>query len=182
MYKYDAALSYESESQDFVREISDILTAEGWNVFFALDRRKELLSKNLKSELYQIYQNDSLVKVLFITDKYLQSQYTMLEKRRSLSSVRENAERLIVVNFIGENLPKELKPFVYLEGNNFPDDIAFWISERIKELKTGKLATKKEDMKRIAEGQSINIVSNKGGCIFRDNAHLSDVSFENFGR
>lgn len=52
MYKYDAALSYESESQDFVREISDILTAEGWNVFFALDRRKELLSKNLKSELY----------------------------------------------------------------------------------------------------------------------------------
>lgn len=33
MYKYDVALSYESESEDFVREVSDILTAEGWNVF-----------------------------------------------------------------------------------------------------------------------------------------------------
>lgn len=183
MYKYDAALSYESESQDFVKEISDILTAEGWNIFFALDRRKELLSKNLKSELYRIYQNDSLVKVLFVTDKYLRSQYTMLEERRALSSARENPEKLIVVNFIGENLPKELKPFVYLEGNNFPDEIAFWISERIKELKTGKVITKKdEDVKRIVEGQSINIISNNGGYIFGDNAHLSNVSFKNFGR
>lgn len=183
MYKYDAALSYESESQDFVREISDILTAEGWNVFFALDRRKELLSKNLKSELYQIYQNDSLVKVLFVTDKYLQSEYTMLEKRRSLSSACENAERLIVVNFMGEKLPKELKPFVYLEGNSFPDEIAFWVSERIKALKTGKLVMKKEeDAKRIAERQSINIVTNNGGYIFGDNANLSNVSFENFRR
>ena len=93
MYKYDVALSYESESEDFVREVSDILTAEGWNVFFALDRRKELLSKNLKSELYRIYQNDSLVKVLFVTDKYLRSQYTMLEERRALSSACENTER-----------------------------------------------------------------------------------------
>lgn len=183
MYKYDVALSYESESQDFIREISDILTAQGWNVFFALDRRKELLSKNLKSELYQIYQNDSLVRVLFVTDKYLQSQYTMLEKRRSLSSARENAERLIVVNFIGEKLPKELKPFVYLEGNNFPDEIAFWVSERIKELKTGKLVIKKEeDVKTTAESQSINIVTNNGGYIFGDNANLNNVSFSNSGR
>lgn len=90
---------------------------------------------------------------------------------------------MIVVNFIGENLPKELKPFVYLEGNNFPDEIAFWISERIKELKIGKVITKKdEDVKRIAEGQSINIISNNGGCIFGDNANLSNVNFKNFGR
>lgn len=182
MYKYDVALSYESESQDFVKEVSDILTAEGWNVFFALDRRKELLSKNLKSELYRIYQNDSLVKVLFVTDKYLKSQYTMLEERRALSSVRENPERLIVVNFVGEDLPKELKPFVYLESSNFPDEIAFWISERVKELKTGKLVTEKENEKKVASQQSINIVSNNGGYIFGDNAHLSNVNFKNFGR
>lgn len=182
MYKYDVALSYESESQDFVKEVSDILTAEGWNVFFALDRRKELLSKNLKSELYRIYQNDSLVKVLFVTDKYLKSQYTMLEERRALSSVRENPERLIVVNFVGEDLPKELKPFVYLESSNFPDEIAFWISERVKELKTGKLVTEKENEKKVASQQSINIVSNNGGYIFGDNAHLSNVNFKNLGR
>ena len=150
--------------------------------FFALDRRKELLSKNLKSELYRIYQNDSLVKVLFVTDKYLKSQYTMLEERRALSSARENIERLIVVNFIGENLPKELKPFVYLESNNFSDEIAFWISERVKELKTGKLVTEKENEKKVASQQSINIVSNNGGYIFGDNAHLNNVNFKNFGR
>lgn len=183
MYKYDVALSYESESQDFVKEVSDILTGEGWNVFFALDRRKELLSKNLKSELYQIYQNDSLIKVLFVTDKYLQSQYTMLEKRRALSSVRENVERLIVVNFIGEKLPKELKPYVYLESNNSSDEIAFWVSERIKELKTGNLDTKKEENeKKMTERKDKNNVISNSGYIFGDNSNFSNVSFNNLRR
>lgn len=187
MYKYDVALSYESESQNFVQEVFAILAKEKWNIFFAPDRKKELLSQNLKSELYQIYQNESLVKVLFVTDKYMQSQYTMLEKRRSLSSARENERRLIVVNFIGERLPEELEPFVYLEGDNFPDDIAFWISERIKELKAAEssqndIEDKRNEKKSIAEGTQINVVTNDGGIIFGNNADLNNVSFKGYGR
>ena len=61
MYKYDVALSYESESQNYVREVSTFLTADGWNVYFALEKKAEMLSQSLKSKLYQIYQNESLL-------------------------------------------------------------------------------------------------------------------------
>lgn len=187
MYKYDVALSYESELQDFVKEVSTILTAEGWNVYFALDCQREMLSENLKNKLYQIYQNESLVKVLFITDKYLQNQYTMLEKRRSLSSAHENERKLIVVNFIGERLPADLKSFVYLDGDNYPDDIAFWVGERIRELKAtvlhhddmGKTGNEK---KTVLEVRQINVVTNTEGVIFGDSANLSHVIFKGKGK
>lgn len=187
MYKYDVALSYESELQDFVKEVSAILTAEGWNVYFALNCQQEMLSQNLKSKLYQIYQNESLLKVLFVTDKYLQNQYTMLEKRRSLCSAHENERKLIVVNFIGERLPEDLKSFVYLDGSNYPDDIAFWVGDRIKELKA--TALHHDDMgktggerKTVSEAAHINVMTNEGGIIFGDNANLSHVNFMEKGK
>lgn len=187
MYKYDVALSYESGLQEFVKEVSAILTAEGWNVYFALDCQREMLSQNLKSKLYQIYQNESLVKVLFVTDKYLQSQYTMLEKRRSLSSAHENERKLIVVNFIGERLPEDLKPFVYLDGENYPDDIAFWVGERIRELKATVLhhddmGKTDNEKKTVSEATKINVMTNTGGIVFGDNANLRHVSFKGKGK
>ncbi|MBP3602519.1 MAG: toll/interleukin-1 receptor domain-containing protein [Lachnospiraceae bacterium] len=181
MYKYDAALSYESESQEFVKEVADYLRAEGWEVFFAPERKEEMLSEHLNSKLYQIYQKESLIKVLFVTEKYLESSYTMLEARRSLSSARENARRLIVVNFIGEKLPKELKSFVYIEGDNFSDEIAFLVSSRINELKAeNSAAEKKEEKRRVeAENQTCNVAINNSGYIFGDNAKLDHVHINN---
>lgn len=194
MYQYDVALSYESGLQDFVQEVASTLAGQGCKVFFAPDRQKEMLSANLKSKLYQVYQNESLVKVLFVTDEYLESEYTQLEMRRSVSSSREDTRRLIVVNFIGKKLPKELQPFVYLEGNSKPDDVVFWVDERVKELKAeentqAKRENRKEENKagkdiagngkedncKAAGGQKI--VYNQGGIVFGDNASLNHVDF-----
>lgn len=186
MHKYDVALSYESEKQDFVKEVSDFLTGAGRNVYFALDRKTEMLSHNLKSKLYQIYQNESLLDVLFVTEKYLQGQYTMLEERRALSCARENERRLIVVNFIGERLPDELKRFVYLEGSDSSDDVASWINERIDELKTTVLSQsdtgKAEEEKQTVVGSTQRNVEINTGIKFGDNANLKNVNFKGYGK
>lgn len=181
MYKYDVALSYESKSQDFVKEVAGFLRGEGWNVFFAPERKEELLSENLKSKLYQVYQNESLVKVLFVTKKYLHSQYTMLEARCSLNSVRDNSRRLIVVNFVQDGLPKELKPFVYLEGNSFSNDIAYLVSDRIKELKKQDMdaGSGKSGQKVQSQIETQNYCQNNSGIIFGDSANLNHVRFNN---
>lgn len=86
MYKYDIALSYEGESEKLVQEVADYLISEKLRVFFAPYYQRQMVSQNLKSELFQIYQNESLIKVLFVTKKYQQSQYTQIEKRRAVSS------------------------------------------------------------------------------------------------
>lgn len=186
MYKYDVALSYQSESQEFVRDVSVFLTADGWNVYFDLDRKEEMLSQNLKSKLYQIYQNESLLDVLFVTDKYLQSQYTMLEERRALCCARKNAKRVIVVNFMGERLPKELKEFVYLEGSDPSDEIAYRIGERIRELKKAIVSQNDIENTEIKKqtGSGLiqkNVVTNTG-IMFGNNANLKNVSFGRNGK
>lgn len=179
MYKYDAVLSYESKSYDFVKKIADYLESEDRKIFFAPDRQQEMLSENLNNKLYQTYQNESLVKVLFITEEYLHSQYTMLEARCSLRSAKNNARRLIVVNFIGEKLPDELKPFVYIEGDTAMDEIAFLVNERIAELKKDSSRHEQEKGEKRAEIKinNMSFSQNNTGIQTGDNANLSHIYF-----
>lgn len=187
MYKYDAALSYESASEDFVREVAGFLEEDGWNIFFAPQRKRELLSENLRRELYRIYHKESLVKALFVTDRYLESPYTMLEARRSLCSAGDNPRRLIVVNFIGARLPQELAPFVYLEGTDFSDRIASLISGRIAELK-GQQEQKADGQRQDGEKEdgvvgtcNYHVITGNTGIVIGNNAKINHVNFKGAG-
>lgn len=64
-YKFDVAVSYDSHCKKLVKEVVMYLKSEKFEVFFDEDERAELLSENLKARLYQIYQNESLMKVLY---------------------------------------------------------------------------------------------------------------------
>lgn len=165
MYQYDIAISYESEKEKFVQEVVDYLKGEKWQIFFAPYMKEELLSENLKSKLFQVYQNESLLKVLFVTKEYLKSEYTQLEARRSLSSVKDEPRRLIVVNFLGTKLPEVLKPYVYLEGDGCADEFAFLISNRVKELKKNIKGVDKESGNKELDVKNINFVANNKGIV-----------------
>lgn len=181
MYRYDVALSYESASRDLVRKVAGYLKSESWRVFFAEEEQQEMLSEPLREKLYQIYQRDSLVKVLFVTEKYLQSEYTMLEKRCSLRSTKNNARRLIVVNFMGKRLPEDLRDSVYLDGNIFADEIASFIGRRIAECRDQDAAdTERPTGQKAEDNDSFRIanVSVNNGIRIGDNANLRNVKFE----
>ncbi len=187
MYKYEIAVSYESESESYVKEVVDYLLREGWRVFFAPYRQDTMISGKLKPELYQIYQNESLVDVLFVTEKYLRSQYTQLEKRSALRCARTDGQRMIIVNFIEGDLPEELKEYVYVNGDLESDEVADIISKRVKQLTEKERAEKlsqenadrKNDLQKIvckyainegggtqvlAENVSIEVINNRGDC------------------
>ena len=59
------------------------------------------------------------MKVLMVTKEYLQGEWTSLEMRMSLNSTDGDRRRLIIINYMGEALPDELKVFVYLDGNKW---------------------------------------------------------------
>lgn len=183
MYKYDAALSYESASRDLVRRVAGYLKSESWRVFFAEEEQQEMLSEPLREKLYQIYQRDSLVKVLFVTERYLQSEYTMLEKRCSLRGIENNARRLIVVNFMGKKLPEDLRDSVYLDGNTFADEIASFIGRRIAECRDQDASdTERSTGQKMESGtgpQTSNVnVNINDGIQFGNHANLTNVNFK----
>ncbi len=199
MYKFDIALSYEGASEKLVQEVADFLIGGHLQVFYAPYYQKEMVSANLKSELFQIYQNESLVKVLFVTEKYLKSQYTQLEQRRALSSTKQEPKRLIIVNFVGKKLPEELKKYVYLNGSLPTDEIADFIIDRIRQLKIGisnaqtshspmadaqnirKDTTASAQTQSDAKGvtiKNVNVIENNNGVIFGDSAQIGNLTIK----
>lgn len=178
-YKYDVAVSYDAQSKELVKKVVTFLKSENFEVFFDIDRKSELLSENLEAKLYQVYQNESLVKVLFVTDKYLKNEYTLLEARRSFISAKDNHRRLIIINFMGKELPEPYSDFAYLDGSLPADEIAYAVGERIRELKKEcgsrvKAAESRPDTKIYIE--NINSIGKNDGIVAGNNASFRNIS------
>lgn len=176
-YEYDIAISYKSEMEETASKINDYLIMDGWNVFFAPDRQQELLSQKINQMLYGVYKNMSLLKVLLISENYLDSEWTSLEKRVSLESTKEDRMRLLIVNYTDRlTLPGELKELLYVNGNERKEDeIASLISHRLHILtqKNKDMETTSNNEQR-ASGVTIN---NERGIIAGDHAYIHNIKF-----
>ena len=178
MYKYDIAISYESNNRKYVKEVVEYLKSDGFTVFFDEDKKMELLSENLKTKLYQIYQNESLIKVLFVTEEYMKRPYTQLESRAALRSIKDNHRRLVVINFMDAHIPEEFKDYVYLKGDSSTDEIAYLISERVKEFKECNQESEAKQESTFRGFQNINIVETNQGIIAGNNVQLNHIHFK----
>lgn len=172
-YEYDIAISYKSEIAERAAKINDYLLADGWKVFFAPDKQQELLSEKIHQMLYGIYKNKSLMKVLLISESYLEGEWTSLEKRVSLESTKEDRKRLLIVNYTDQIvLPGELQTLQYLDGNKFKEDeIAALVTERLKKC---VVDIERGDNEKQNRDVSVKVVNN-GGIITGNNAHFGNI-------
>lgn len=178
-YKYDIAISYQSEIEETASKIAGYLEVEGVNVFYAPERQKELMSEKLNEVLYDIYKNQSLVRLLLVSDGYLASEWTELERRVSRGEEKGDQRRRIVVDYTNkQKLPDDLKSVVYIDGKcKHEDEVASMAVSRIRELKlNGYDAESNNQDKRMHE--RIKIINNSG-IITGGNANFGDI---NFGR
>lgn len=168
--KYDIAISYKSALNQEASRIADYLMADGWKVFFAPIEQQELLSEKLHKKLYEIYKNESLLKILLIDDAYLMGEWTQLEKRVSLESTKHDRKRLLIVNYTGDVLPDELNALVFLDGTRLhEDEIAAIATERLEQMQ--KQGRKNGNMGK----ESSVVINNNYGVITGDNAHFGDI-------
>lgn len=176
-YKYDIAISYQSNLEESASRIADYLQAEGLNVFFAPAKQREMLSEKLHQILYDVYKNQSFIKVLLITESYLKGEWTSLEMRMSLDSTNKERKRLIIINYMGRDLPNDLKSFVYLNGKELHEDqLASIIAQRLRELRSdAEISGEKMKQKN---GTSPKIHNNQG-IITGDNANFGEIHFFN---
>lgn len=175
-YKFDVVISYKSEIKDKAMKIADYLTADGWKVFLDQSEQQELLSEKLHQKLYDIYKNKSLMKVLLISDSYLNGEWTALEKRVSLESTKSDRRRLLIVNYTKlVILPGELQSLQYLNGREvYEDEIACTVTERLKKyLKDNK----NEDIEKIKPKRKNAEIINNHGIIAGDHANFGDIHF-----
>ena len=183
-YFYDVAVSYQSETEKSVGKIVDYLLIEGWKIFFAPIKQDEMFSEKLHVKLYDIYRNKSLLKVLFVTEKYLKSEWTQLEMSVAMESTKNEERRLLIVNFLNWGaLPEKLNQYVYVDGNKYREhEIAGIISKRLREL----VGSENFDERKGQEsGDCINksvIIQNNDGVIAFGDANLGDMNRNGYGK
>ena len=105
---YDIAVSYASEQEEFVKRVVKILEVEKLKVFFAPQCEKEYKSKDMLEEFYQLYRYKSEYVVCFVSQEYLNKEYTMIE----YEAAYYKKEKLIVVSVNGA-----LPPYVDKDKN-----------------------------------------------------------------
>ncbi len=181
-YKYDVAISYQNEIEDKAAKIAGCLCNENLQVFFAPERQLEILSENLYEVLYDTYKNQSLIRLLLVSDLYLTSEWTQLEKRVSQAEKTSDMKRRIVVDYTtNQELPKDLKQLVYIDGNKlYEDEIASLVSRRVKDLKNEDGERREPEKEILIQNK---IIQNNYGTInnktvnIGNNVHLGDINF-----
>lgn len=172
---YDVAISYQNEKLRSAQKIYDYLTAERLSVFFAPESQQEIVSEKLHRKLYDLYKNQSFLKLLLISPQYLKSEWTQLEQRMALDSTREDNSRLILVNYTRRSLPGKLSEFAYINGmEKTEDQIAAFVSERVKSLHRQPDSKPHAQTRRQAAQYTIN---NNHGLIIGGNSTIGDINF-----
>lgn len=172
---YDVAISYQNEKYKEAKKIYYFLKSEGWNVFFAPENQQEMVSEKLDVKLYNLYKNQSYLKLLLVSKRYLTSEWTQLEKRMALDSTKEDNKRLVIVNYTKENLSEELSEFIYINGmDKTEDQIAAFINERLKSLNRQPGLEPNTQYKSQVTSSWVN-----NGIHFGDNAKIGDIHFGN---
>lgn len=171
-YKYDVALSFSSEKEVEVKKVANYLEEAGLQVYFYKKLQDKLISQDLDRKTYQIYHEQSEIKVLFISRCYEEHEYTQLEKRLSVDSTKNEKERLIIVNYLGKKIEKEFGKVIYIDGNdNKADQIAMLIQRRLLQIKREKRQDKQE------HGENYITVNVNHGIVAGDNASFRNLIF-----
>lgn len=173
MIMYDVVISYQNEKFTEAKKIYDYLKVEGLNVFFAPENQQEMVSEKLHTKLYDLYKNQSYLKLLLVSPQYLTSEWTQLEKRMALESTKNDNKRLVIVNYTGENLLDELSVFTYIDGEDKTEDqIAAFVIERLRD--SNRLSNQKQNMQ--SEKQITSSWVNNGIAI-GNNASIGEIHF-----
>ncbi len=178
-YKYDVAISYQSEIEERAAKIAGYLEREGLQVFYAPEKQKQIMSEKLNEILYDIYKNQSLIRLLLISDAYLSSEWTQLEMRVSKGEEKVDLRRRIIVDYTDKKqLPEDVKSMIYIDGRKtYEDDIASMTAFRIKELKS-KIDDDWQKYEKKKNDEKITVINNTG-IVTGDNASFGNI---NFGR
>ena len=145
-YKYDVALSFAGEDRKYVEEVALFLKKKNIAVFYDYFEEEALWGKNLISYLEEIYTNKSKYCVVFISQYYVQKEWTCYESAaamvRLLDSNMKQKEYLLPVKFDETKVSGVLSTIGVIDGKKkTPDELGNLIIKKLhsSDLKNNEL-------------------------------------------
>src|SRR5688572_3604856 len=104
--KFDIALSFAGEDRQFVDEVANILRGKGVSIFYDKFEETELWGKNLYEHLSDVYSNQALYTIMFISEHYNKKLWTNHERKAAQSrAFQENQEYILPARFDNTEIP-----------------------------------------------------------------------------
>lgn len=156
-YKYNIALSYESQQEKLVEKVYHYLKAEKLSVFFAPSPECQiyLSGRNQREAFYDIFGKKAEYVALFVSSTYLAAVVPMEEAH--IAYATHIPDKIIPIYLEDAELPQELlnpKEINYFKAND-PAVIANHIAKRVwedMETDTNTLESDKSKTQFIIEG------------------------------
>ncbi len=144
-YEYDVALSFAGEDREYVEQVALFLKKKNIAIFYDYFEEVDLWGKNLISYLENIYTHKSKYCVIFISQHYVQKEWTTYESSaamvRMLDSNLKQKEYLLPVKFDETKVSGILSTIGFIDGKKkSPEELGNLI---IKKVHGGE--TEKED-------------------------------------
>ncbi len=142
-YVYDVALSFAGEDRDYVRQVADLLRANGVRVFYDEYERANLWGKELIEYLEDVYTNKSDYVIMFVSKSYISKDWTNHERISALNRALKSKEKeyILPVRLDDSKLP------------GLPNSIAFLSAKDLSAMDVSDLFLEKTGRKKIATVQ-----------------------------
>lgn len=135
MNKYHVALSFAGEDREYVEAVAVQLRSEGVDVFYDRFEEEDLWGKDLYEHLTDVYQNQALFTVMFISDAYTKKRWGNHERKAAQARAIGESQEYILPAFFDEpiEVPGLLSTtgYVVLEGRS-PEQLARLIVKKLK--------------------------------------------------
>lgn len=134
--QYHVALSFAGEDRSYVASVAQALVAAGIKVFYDDFEKVSLWGKNLYDYLSDIYRNQAVVCVLFLSEHYARKRWTSLERQSAQArAFTENVEYVLPARFDDTEIPGISPTVGYVPlRNTSPQELARLIVLKLKEL------------------------------------------------
>ena len=104
MSKYHVALSFAGEDRDYVEKVAKILEAEGVEVFYDRFEEDVLWGKDLYSYLTDVYRNQAMFTVMFVSEAYGLKRWTNHERKSAQARAFSESREYILPAFFDDTI------------------------------------------------------------------------------
>ena len=96
MREYNFALSFAGEDREHAEKLVELLKTGGYSVFYDKNERAQLWSNNLYDRLSSIYKDEADHCVMFLSEHYVRTPWTKLERQSAQARVFEGDAEYIL--------------------------------------------------------------------------------------
>jgi hypothetical protein len=134
--KYDIALSFAGEDRTYVAEIAECLRSRGVRVFYDKYEEASLWGKDLYSHLCDVYQNQALFTIIFVSSSYTKKLWTNLERQSAQArAFEEHREYILPVRVDDTDVPGLLRTVGYIDlRDRTPAQLCELVEEKLRLL------------------------------------------------